>query len=95
MLTVELLAQLYLTLRFLLPLLTVHKSGCGLMLPLKKVMAHAAIGSAITLVGNVAVKSSLALFNGENITVCYVTCKLEGEMHRRLKTRPVANQDIS
>ncbi|KAF2163283.1 hypothetical protein M409DRAFT_26325 [Zasmidium cellare ATCC 36951] len=77
MLAVETAAQLYLTLRFLQPLLRVHQDGSGLLSPLRKVVIRTSIGCAITMLLDVAVKVSLTLFNGEPSWLCYLTCKAE------------------
>ncbi|KAJ8605961.1 hypothetical protein MRB53_041254 [Persea americana] len=65
MLGVETAAQLYLTLRFLQPLLRVHQDGSGLLSPLRKIVIRTSIGCAVTMLLDVAVKVSLTLFNGE------------------------------
>lgn len=78
MLGVETAAQLYLTLRFLQPLLRVHQDGSsGLLIPLRKVVIRASIGCPITMLLDVAVKLSLTLFNGGPSWLCYLTCKAE------------------
>lgn len=79
MLGVETAAQLYLTLRFLQPLLRVHQDGSGLLLPLRKVVIRTLIGCAITMLLDVAVKVSLTLFNGEPSWLCFLACKAEGQ----------------
>ena len=78
MLCVEVGAQLYLTGRFLWPLLRVNTEGNGLLSPLRKVVIRTSIGVATTLVLNIAVKTSLTLFDGEPTWLCYLTCKTEG-----------------
>lgn len=78
MLGVEVAAQLYLTIRFLLPLLCVHRDGSGLLVPLRKVVVRSSVGCATTMLVDVAVKVSLTLFNGEPVWLCYLTCKIEG-----------------
>ena len=77
MLCVETLAELFLTLRFLFPLLLVHRRGNGLLPPLRKVVIRTSVGAAITLLLDVAVKVSLTLFNGEPTWLCYLACKVE------------------
>ncbi|KXT05553.1 hypothetical protein AC578_3680 [Pseudocercospora eumusae] len=77
MLCVETLAELFLTLRFLFPLLLVHRRGKGLLPPLRKVVIRTSVGAAITLLLDVAVKVSLTLFNGEPTWLCYLACKVE------------------
>ncbi|KAK4629192.1 hypothetical protein CLAFUW4_08616 [Fulvia fulva] len=77
MLSVELLAQLVLTLRFLVPLITVHRKGNGLMLPLRNAVVRTVVGCAITMLLNVAVKISLLLFDGMPAWLCYLGCKVE------------------
>lgn len=77
MLCVETLSELFLTLRFLFPLIIVHKRGNGLLPPLRKVVACTSIGSTITLLMDVAVKVSLILFSGEPTWLCYLACKAE------------------
>lgn len=79
MLGVEIAANLYLTLRFLHPLVTVRQDGSGLLFPLRKVVIRTSTGCAITLLLDVAVKVSLTLFNGEPGWLCYLTCKAEGQ----------------
>ncbi|KAI5367968.1 hypothetical protein Slin15195_G031020 [Septoria linicola] len=77
MLCVEIGAQVYLTFRFLAPLLHVHHDGIGLMKPLRKVVIRTSIGVATTLLLNVTVKTSLTLFNGEPTWLCSLTCKVD------------------
>jgi hypothetical protein len=74
--------QLYLTLRFLVPLLRVHFTGNGLLLPLKRVVTRTVIATAITMLSTLAVKISLTLFNGEPAWLCCMTCKIDGESSR-------------
>lgn len=78
MLSIETAANLWLTIRFLLPLLLVHRNGGGLLLPLRKVALRSSIGTAITLLLDIAVKVSLTMFNGEPTWLCFLTCKVEG-----------------
>lgn len=91
MLCVEVGAQLYLTGRFLWPLLVVNTEGSGLLSPLRKVVVRTSIGVATTLVLNIAVKTSLTLFDGEPTWLCYLTCKMEGEL---MPIRKVHSPDV-
>ncbi|KAK4494343.1 hypothetical protein PRZ48_014641 [Zasmidium cellare] len=77
LLVVEVISYLYLTLRFLIPLLMVHRGGNGLLAPLRRVMLRTCIGTAITMLSTLAVKTSLTLFNGEPAWLCCMTCKVD------------------
>lgn len=79
LLCVELAAQLYLTLRFLQPLLKVHHDGSGLLVPLRKVVIRTSIGCAATLLLDVAVKVSFAFFKETPSWFCHLICKAEGQ----------------
>ena len=70
--------KLYLTLRFLWPLIVVHFGGTGLLLPLRRVVRRTCIGTGITLLSLLTVKISLLMFNGEPAWLCCMTCKLDG-----------------
>ena len=78
MLAVELTAQLVLTLRFLVPLFTIHRKGNGLLHPLRNAVLRTLIGCAITMLLNIAVKLGLLLFDGMPVWLCFLTCKVEG-----------------
>ncbi|PIA89054.1 hypothetical protein CB0940_07283 [Cercospora beticola] len=77
LLVVEVLSYLYLTLRFLFPLLMVHFGGQGLLLPLRRVVMRTSIGTGITMLSTLAVKISLTMFNGEPAWLCCMTCKID------------------
>ncbi|KAF2166057.1 hypothetical protein M409DRAFT_23785 [Zasmidium cellare ATCC 36951] len=77
LLLVEVFAYLYLTLRFLIPLIMFHRGGTGLLAPLRRVMLRTCIGTAITMCSTLAVKVSLTLFNGEPAWLCCMTCKID------------------
>ncbi|KAH9832723.1 hypothetical protein Tdes44962_MAKER00203 [Teratosphaeria destructans] len=74
---VETLAHLYLTLRFLIPLLRVHYTGEGLLHPLRGVVKRTFIGAGITTISVLTTKMTLAFFNGEPAWLCCLTCKLD------------------
>ncbi|KAK4618170.1 hypothetical protein CLAFUW4_12287 [Fulvia fulva] len=78
LLVVEVVSYLYLTIRFLVPLIMVHFGGAGgLLIPLRKVVLKTFIGTAITMLSTLAVKVSLTLFNGEPAWLCCLTCKVD------------------
>ncbi|KAF2216961.1 hypothetical protein CERZMDRAFT_80958 [Cercospora zeae-maydis SCOH1-5] len=77
LLLVEVLSYLYLTLRFLFPLLMVHFGGQGLLLPLRRVVMRTTIGTGITMLSTLSVKISLTMFNGEPAWLCCMTCKID------------------
>ncbi|EME78453.1 uncharacterized protein MYCFIDRAFT_80868 [Pseudocercospora fijiensis CIRAD86] len=74
---VEVLAYLYLTLRFLVPLLMLHFGSEGLLLPLKRLVTRTCIGTAIAMVSVLTVKVSLTMFDGEPAWLCCLTCKVD------------------
>ncbi|KAI5363267.1 hypothetical protein Slin15195_G106510 [Septoria linicola] len=77
LLLVEVLSYLYLTIRFLVPLVTVHFGGQGLLLPLRRVVIRTCVGTGITMMSTLAVKVSLTMFNGEPAWLCCMTCKID------------------
>lgn len=77
MLAVEMLAQLYLTLRFLWPVVQIHRDGNGLLLPLRTVMIRMVIGCAITLLGDLGANVPPSLFHGVPAWLCFINCKVE------------------
>lgn len=77
LLAVEIAAQTYLTIRFLLPLVMVHRDGTGLLLPLRRMVIRTCIGSAITLLSNTGARTYLVLFNGVPAWLCCLTCKVD------------------
>ncbi|EMF09624.1 uncharacterized protein SEPMUDRAFT_72488 [Sphaerulina musiva SO2202] len=77
LLLVEVLSYLYLTIRFLIPLVMVHFGGQGLLVPLRKVVIRTCIGTVIAMLSTAAVKISLTLFNGEPAWLCCMTCKID------------------
>ncbi|KAF2771605.1 hypothetical protein EJ03DRAFT_357703, partial [Teratosphaeria nubilosa] len=74
---VETLAHLYLTLRFLIPLLRVHYIGEGLLHPLRGLVKRTFIGAGLTTISVLTTKMTLAFFNGEPAWLCCLTCKLD------------------
>ncbi|EME40942.1 hypothetical protein DOTSEDRAFT_27534 [Dothistroma septosporum NZE10] len=78
LLVVEVVSYLYLTIRFLVPLIMVHFGGAGgLLMPLRRVVLKTVIGTAITMLSTLAVKVSLTLFDGEPAWLCCLTCKVD------------------
>ncbi|KAI5361532.1 hypothetical protein Slin15195_G126470 [Septoria linicola] len=72
----EVAAQIYLTLRFLGPLFTVHRSIKGLVQPLRQMIRRTCIASAITLAFNIAASISIAIWQGtEPAYLCCLSCK--------------------
>ncbi|CZT17280.1 uncharacterized protein RCC_03114 [Ramularia collo-cygni] len=77
LLLIEVLAYLYLTARFLIPLLMVRFGWQELVLPLRRVFIRTCIATAVAMVSTLAVKISLTMFNGEPAWLCCMTCKID------------------
>ncbi|KJX97606.1 hypothetical protein TI39_contig477g00004 [Zymoseptoria brevis] len=77
LLCVEVLSYLYLALRFLYPLVMVHRDGQGLLPPLKRVMVRTTIGTFVAMISTFTVKLSLTFFDGEPAWLCCMSCKVD------------------
>lgn len=77
LLAIEVLSQVYLTLRFLVPLVMLRLTGKGLLLPLEGLVRRTFIGSLIDLLSSLGVRISFLLFDGEPAWLCCLACKVD------------------
>lgn len=80
LLSLEVSAQLYFTIRFLWPLFTVHRNIKGLVQPLRQLIVRTCIGSAVSSLANIASSIAVAVWVGQGPAwLCCLVCKASGK----------------
>ncbi|KAL9534472.1 hypothetical protein SMMN14_03072 [Sphaerulina musiva] len=76
LLSLEVSAQVYFTIRFSWPLFTVHRNIKGLVQPLRQLIVRTCIGSAVSSLANIASSISVAVWVGQGPAwLCCLVCK--------------------
>ncbi|EME45155.1 hypothetical protein DOTSEDRAFT_33727 [Dothistroma septosporum NZE10] len=84
-------SQLYLILRFLLPLVTFRLTGKSLLLSLRNLVFRTFVGSFIGFLSSLGLRRPFLLFDGKPAWLCCIACKVGGRNSRAIHTWSVAD----